>query len=422
MAKLTEIQLKKLKPKDKPFRLSDGNGLSLLVSPYSMSWQYRYHIKKGDKRVEKIYTIPGGYPAISIAQARTEHALLRAQVVRGIDIQAEKINKRKIKPVIKESFKDVAYEWLDMRKTKNLSETTWNKDWSRLERFVFNKFGDMKLEDITAHELRKHLVKVAEVGEIDSRGMKIGGRETAMRTMNAVSSVLKYAMVLGKVKNNVALGLTEYLPSPKMIHRKAMLDEVQLGKYIYTVENADNSRDLVGCALRLLPHIFCRHSELLGMKWKEINFKKKEWNYDVSKTKKTGVKKQKVFLSDQAIKILEDCKKLSGDEEKVFQGNTRKGELSQRATLYRMRELGFSRDELHPHGFRATARSLGVDELKYESRVIELCLAHKTKEILGEAYDRSERFEDRRNFMNDWSDFLIDCKTKYQKSSIKVIK
>ena len=86
--------------------------------------------------------------------------------------------------------------------------------------------------------------------------------------------------------------------------------------------------------------------------------------------------------------------------------------------MYRIRELGFDRETVSPHGFRASARTLGEDELKFDTRTIEMCLAHKTKEVLGTAYDRAKRLDDRKRFYQSWSD-LIDCKNNIRKHESK---
>ena len=413
MNKLKAIQLRQLKPKESNFRLSDGNGLFLLVSTTgTKSWQYRY--QSPITRKEQIYTI-GKYPELSLEQARTEHQILRAKVKTGNDIQKDKINLRiiekKKKKSKKETFEDSAIDWNEYRK-KRVGKTTWDKDWSRVERFIFPRFADRELHQIQAKELLEQLTIVA----------KNNGRETAMRTMNHVASILKYAMALGKIQNNVAQGLTEYLPKPEVINHSAILDEKLLGQYIYTVENSDSSKDLIGCAIRLIPHIFARHSEILSMKWSDIDLDKKTWTYEVGKTRNTGVREQTVFLSEQVIKILEDCKKLSWNSDKVFMGGDRNGQISQRATMFRIRELGFDKDTVHVHGFRATARTLGYEKLGFGRDVVEKCLAHKTSEQLGESYDRTTLIPERKEFYNKWSDYLIECKTKYQRTKIKRVK
>jgi len=120
---------------------------------------------------------------------------------------------------------------------------------------------------------------------------------------------------------------------------------------------------------------------------------------------------------------LEDIKKITHDKENVFHSSSSQSkEISQTAVNNLVRALGFDRNTVHIHGFRATARTMGEDKLMTDSRVIEMCLAHATSEKLGTAYDRAQRLNDRQKFMNDWSDYLINCKKKYQKTTIKLAK
>ena len=407
MAKLTEMKLRSLKSKEKDYRVSDGNGLFIIVrASGTHSWQYRFTSPISKK--ERIRTI-GNYPKITLAQARSEHRLLYSDVKSGKDPQETLIQKRLEQPVSTETFETVCFEWLEIQKD-NVSKATWDKDWSRLQRFILPILATKKLIHITAQHLLNQCTKVA----------KANGRETAMRTMNAVKRVLKYAVVTGKVPHNVAEGLTEYLPKSQKVSMRAILDKHDLGRYIYTVENDENKNDLVGSAIRLMPHIFVRHSEMLGMKWSEIDWLKKEWKYEVSKTKNSGVSTHIVFLTDQVIEILKNIQGITGHKDNVFHSTGKNNQLSQRATMYRVRELGF--EDIDMHGFRSTARTLGCEELDYDEKYIERCLAHKTKETLGDTYDKTQYLPQRKEFYRIWSDFLFECKKNFQQKKIRRVK
>ena len=414
MNRLSTKKIDNLKPRNIAYRVNDGNGLYLNIGASGVkSWVFRYKsYLKGVKR-DRWFTI-GKYPQISLAQARAEQRRLMFDISNGIDVQQAKITKRAMPKKKSDSkFGTLAHEWIETRKSRVI-EATWDKDWSRLNRFILPQFADMDIEEIMPKDLLEHLTKVAQTN----------GAETSHRTLRQVGAIYEYAMTIGKIKYNITSGMTKYLPKPHEPNRSAILDKTVLGKYIYTVENDNECHDLVGCAIRLLPHIFVRHSEMLSMRWEDIDWKKNTWTYSVSKTKGKGVDTHIVFLSEQVLAILEEIKGLTSDKEYVFfsgQG-TKNQQLSQRATLYRIRELGFDRETVSPHGFRASARTLGEDELKFDTRTIEMCLAHKTKEVLGTAYDRAKRLDDRKRFYQSWSDFLIDCKKQYQKTRIKRVK
>lgn len=409
MKRLTDKEIDNLKAKDKPFKVNDSNGLYLLVGISGVkSWQFRYQVYENSNKKDRWYTI-GTYPTLSLRQARAEHNILRTEVERGIDIQVNKLQRRKInaKTKHKKEFKAVCEKYLEYRKGK-VVESTWSKDISRIERFIYPQFANTLVEDIQALDVLDHMKKIAE----------INGRETAHRTMNQMSQVLKFALQLGLIKYNVLAGMTSYLPKPDRKHHVAITDEKKLGEFIYTIENNDSAFDLVGCAVRLMPHLFCRHGEMLSMKWADINMKKGVWKYKVSKTSTM----QTVFLSEQAIRILEDCKRHTAKDEKVFRGGDKFGQISQRATMYRVRELGFDKETTSLHGFRTTARTLGYEKLGVNRDVVEKCLAHKTLEPLGESYDRTTLLPDRQKFYQSWSDYLTNLKNNHQRTKIKRVK
>ncbi|MBC8299134.1 MAG: integrase arm-type DNA-binding domain-containing protein [Pelagibacterales bacterium] len=412
--KLTEKKLLSLKAKKKPYRVADGNGLYILVRPSgNMSWQYRYHIYEQGKRLEKIDTIQGGYPTISLKGARAEHRSLRERVLKGEDITlTKKTERKKLKEVKSETLNDIAEEWLEVRKTQVNNTESWNREWSSLSRHILVKFGDKKIYDITPADIFEQAQKVASTHSID----------IAKRTVRYVGYVYDYAIPLRKATINIANGLTKLLGKHSIENRKAILDTDLLGKWVYTVENNSDSKDVIGCYLRMIAHLGVRGGELAQMKWSEIDLKKQEWNFDIGKTKDYGVKDFRVFLTDQVIKILEDVKRITHDKEYVFHGVGKKGYITSRAVQYRMDDLGFSNDIVTPHGFRQTILTLGIDECKEQFEVIDLCLAHLPVGIHKRTYNKATRWDERVQFYKNWSDFLIKLKQNHQKSTIKSVK
>ena len=411
MSILTNKQIESLKGKDKPYRILDSNGLYLNIGVSgNKSWQYRYQVYENEKRKDRWFTI-GKYPNLSLKQARAEHTRLVFEREKGIDVQVTKIARRKIQNTStkKDNLHTMAHKYLEMRKGK-VVESTWDKDISRIERFLLPQFGTKALEDIQAQDLLEHLMIVSETN----------GKETAVRTMNQASQILEYAFSLGKVKYNVARGMAKYLPTPENNHHPIIKEEMKLGEVIYLMEHNDRNRDVCGIAVRIVPHIFLRISEILSMKWVDVDFRKKTWETDISKTKRKGVEHIRVFLSDHVISLLKEVRKLTGDKEFVFHGDNRKGQVDDSTVRNRMKLIGIPKDLVKPHGFRGTAMSMGQDELKVDSRIIDMCMAHKTKNPLGTAYDRAEQLEERKNFMNIWSEYLLESMKKFQKSMSKL--
>jgi len=405
---LTEKKLQSLKPQKKQYRESDSNGLGVIVMPTGfLTWQYRYHIYENGKRREKTFTIPGGYPTVTLKQARAEHRLLRDRVLKGEDVQDTK-NRLRMKPqTTSESLQDISEQWLEVRKTQ-VRDTTWKKEWSRLDTHILSKFSTKKLDEITTQDIFKQAQAIAKTISID----------TAKRTVNIVGYVYKFAITLGKTNTNIAKDLTGLLGVQKVQNRKAILDTDLLGKWVYTVENNPSSRDTIGCYIRMIAHLGVRPGELLQMKWSDISFKKQEWNYISSKKDMPF----RVYLTDQIITILHDVKLLTGDKENVFHSTGKKGYFTSRAVQYRMHDLGFTKDMVVPHGFRSTMESLGIDECDVKFEVVDLCLAHKPSGSLSDVYNKATRWKDRVQFYKDWSDMLQKLKKQYQKSKIVSVK
>lgn len=424
MNRLTELQIKRANAKDKPYRLNDGNGLYLWVATTGVkSWQYRYFKKVDGKRKDVNYTI-GTYPNLSLSQARTEQQILKSEVAQGVDVHKRKLDLRVIKPKEKkDTFKDIAEQWIELMKTK-LSPLTWDKHISRLNRFVYPRYADCTPEEIDGLELLKHLKAIAVMKEKSETKKKLGGRETAMRIHGLMNQIIRFGRKYKKT-THMGFDLTDELPTPIKVNYEAILDEDLLGKFIYDIENHQYSQDYIGCAIRLMPHVMVRPGELLKWKWKDINWKDKVWDYEVGKTKDYGVRHHRVYLTEQVMLILKQLEKLSGKDgmgsEYLFPGTAKNDVVITGTTLKRIKKMGYE-GLTTQHGFRATAMTMGKSKLKMSKAVINMCLAHVSKDPLGHSYDRDDMADERKEFMVAWSDYLIECKRKYQKSAIKVIK
>ena len=418
---LTVKQIEAFKPTDKLQRKSVARGgLYIFITPQnSKQWYLRYKLEG----ITSWYKL-GNYPEMSLKEANAQFILEKQKVSQGLHLQAIRTAERK-KPVIKKwTFRKQAEEWIKVRQSQ-CKEVTWNKDWSRVERFLFPKFAEMKLDDIDPNVIKTGLTTVANSKATDERNRIVGGRDTARRTLQSMVAIIDMGIAFGHIKYNVARGLHKYLPKHTKKKTKAITSKniEALGQVIWTLENDTRKYTLVGCACRLMPHIFVRHSEMLThMKWADIDFKKKEWNLKVQKTKDRGVDENTIYLSEQVIAILQDIRKLTGNYEHVFHSNEayRYGVISQGSTTKRLHQVRIS-DYTLVQGMRATARSVGVDKLKTIPRVIEICLSHVTKEELGDIYDRADYVPERKKFMQDWSDYLMSCKSEYQRQQMKSV-
>jgi len=405
--RLSDITIRATKPLlSKVKRLSDGNGLYLLLNPNdSRWWRIDYSINSKRKTLSL-----GTYPSTSLADARRKLYELKMQVANGIDpAELRKVAKQEaveqkvcedrvqigLCPI--DSFKYVADEWFD-KKMKQLTDSYTSRIYSRLVRDIFPYIGNTQIGEITAQELL-HIIQ-----RIESRGAV----ESSHRTLGVCSQIFRYGIVTGRTENDITLSLKGALTSAKGGHFSAITDVNRLRDLLISIETFNGSK-AVQAALKIAPHVFVRPGELRTAKWVDMNFKTKEWRYLISKTKTQHI----VPLSEQVVSILESMKPHTGHGVFVFpSARTPDGSrpLSDMALLAALRRLGYEQHEVTVHGFRATARTLLDEELKFRPDYIEHQLGHTVKDPLGRAYNRTTHLEERRNMMQVWSNYLTKLK------------
>ncbi len=147
--------------------------------------------------------------------------------------------------------------------------------------------------------------------------------------------------------------------------------------------------------------------ELRNAEWKEFNLDAAEWRFVASKTKQQHL----VPLSRQAVEILRELQLVTGEGAFVFPSPTSPSRtMSNNAILAAFRRMGITGDEMTGHGWRATARTLLDEELKFPPHIIEQQLAHVVRDPLGRAYNRTTHLEERRKMMQAWADYLDELK------------
>lgn len=271
--------------------------------------------------------------------------------------------------------------------------------YSRLERDIFPYIGNRKISEVSAQEL------LSVLQNIESRGAV----ESAHRTLRTCSQIFNYAIILGYAEKDVTISLKGALVTVKGGHFSAITDIKKLRELLIAIDSFIGSR-VVQSALKIAPHVFVRPGELRTAKWADIDFERKEWRYLVTKTKTQHI----VPLSEQVISVLEALKPFTGNGTFVFpSARTPNGSrpISDMALLAALRRLGYEKEEMTIHGFRATARTLLDEVLKFRPDYIEHQLAHTVKDPLGRAYNRTTHLEERRNMMQVWSDYLTEIKS-----------
>lgn len=390
---LTIKEIEAAKPKAKPYKLADGQGLYLEVMPSGAKyWRLKYRIAGKEKRIAF-----GVFPEIRPLEARDKAREARNQVREGTDPSAKKKADRQAAVLSgANTFEVVAREWLEGRKS-HVELAQHIKTLARLENDVFPWIGKRPIAELNAPEV------LIVLRRVDRRG----ARYTAHRVRSEISQVFRYAIATGSAVNDPAQSLIGAIPPAIEKHMPAITDPAQVGEMLRAFD-AFSGTFPVQCALKLAPLLFVRPGELRKAEWAAIDLDKAEWRYQVSKTKTDHL----VPLAKQAVAILRELHALTGNGRYVFpNARTSSRPMSDAAINAALRRLGYdTRTEITGHGFRAMARTILHEELHQKPEVIEHQLAHSVPDALGTAYNRTRFFKERKAMMQLWADNLDKLK------------
>lgn len=391
---LSDIQIRNAKPRDKDYKLSDGGGLFLLVTKKgSKLWRYKFRFEGKEKLLSL-----GKYPDVGLKQAREKHYEARKLLASGINpSEQRKAQKEAATLRSVNSFEVVAREWFN-RYSQNWAKSHSKTVLRRLEKDIFPWMGDRPIAEITAPEL------LAVIRQVEERG----ALETAHRELNICGQVFRYAVATGRAERDPSGDLRGALPPVKSKHLAAITDPKQVGELLRMIYGYEGSPIVKG-ALKLAPLVFVRPGELRGAKWHDFDWDKQEWRFTVPKTHTEHI----VPLARQAVEILKEIHFLTGRGEYVFpSARTPQRPMSNNAVLAALRSLGIPKEKMSGHGFRAMARTLLDEELRFRPDLIEHQLAHAVKGPLGRAYNRTQFLEERHQMMQQWADYLDELKAR----------
>jgi len=400
--KLSEAIVRALEPAERVYKRADGHGLHVEVMPGgSKRWRLAYRF---DGRQKKISL--GIWPAVSIAAARINAAKAKALIRDGIDpsearqrINAADRRKRETqRQRIRSTFRSVAEAWLE-KSAPAWSPSTETQTRQRLENDVLPFIGEMPIRDLTAPVILDTVQHIVDRGAI----------ETARRVLRLVKQVCTFAVITGRRDANPAVDLVGALPSVKAKHRPAITKPAEVGALLRAIDGYEGE-PVVRAALQLLPLVFVRPGELRGARWAEIDLEAGRWEIPGERMKMGEA--LLVPLSRQAVAILRGMQPLTGSEALAFTCTRTRGRPISNNTLNAaLRRLGYSKDQVTAHGFRAMARTLIEEELGYRPELIEMQLGHKVRDPNGRAYNRTRHLAARDEMMQRWADYLDKLRT-----------
>ncbi len=399
--KLSATAVSKTLPSDKTIKLADGYGLSLVITPNGRRyWRYNYRFAGKQKTLAL-----GTFPEITLSEARNLHREAYNQVLDNIDPSVARKNEKVMRNLSAiNTFEAIANEWLDAYMIDK-TEGTKARAVGILKNDIFPSIGSHPIKDITALEL------LATLRRIEGRG----ANSVAHRARNTCKQIYSYAIATGRCERNIAQDLQGTLRPAIAQHRAAILDPKLLGKLLRDIDSTD-SGIVVKTAMQISPILFQRPGEIRQMEWSEIDFEKAVWEIPAQKMKMRN--DHIVPLPTQVVHLLKQLHPITKHSPYVFpsaRGASRC--LSDNAVRVGLRDLGYSKEVVTPHGFRATARTLLDETLGYRPEYIEHQLAHAVKDPNGRAYNRTSFLEQRHEMMQAWADYLDKLKAEAKQVS-----
>ncbi|MHB9807571.1 tyrosine-type recombinase/integrase [Pantoea ananatis] len=397
---LTDIKVRTAKSTDKQYKLTDGNGMHLLVHPNgSRYWrlQYRY----GGK--QKMLAL-GVYPDVSLADARTRRDDARKLLANGIDPGDKKKND-KIEQEEARTFEQLAIEW-------HATNKKWSEEHSRrvlksLEDNLFPAIGKRNIADLKTRDLLAPI-----------KAVELSGRlEVASRLQQRTTAIMRYAVQSGLLDYNPAQEMVGAVASSNRQHRPAL--ELRRTPELLQRIDSYTGRPLTRLAVELTLLVFIRSSELRFARWSEIDFETSMWTIPAEREAIEGVKHSQrgskmrtphlVPLSRQALAILKQVHKLSGDRDFVFIGDhDHRKPMSENTVNKALRVMGYdTKVEVCGHGFRTMACSSLIESGLWSRDAVERQMSHMECNSVRAAYiHKAEHLDERRLMLQWWADFL----------------
>jgi len=425
--KLSDAKCRSARPKERPYKLADGHGLYLLVGANgSRLWRLDYRFDG-----KRLTMAIGAYPDTTLADAREAREAARKHLRDGRDPMEERKVSRTVARVARATtFGLVADELLAKLTREGKAEVTIAK-----RRWLLHDLGaplcTRPVAAITPAEV------LALLREVESKGHL----ETARRLRAAIGQVMRLAVATNRatmdptsalrgaiaspvVKHRAAIGqvmrlavatnratmdptsaLRGAIASPVVKHRAAITDPKGAGKLMLAVQSYD--RPVVRAAMLIMAYCFPRPGECRQARWKEVDFTSKVWTIPAERTKMR--REHKIPLSRQALATFRTLHDLTGHDEEdlCFPGQRAMDRpISENTICVALRTLGFPKEEMSAHGFRALASTLLHETSKFSSETIERALAHQDHDAVRRAYARGQHWTDRIRLMQWWADRL----------------
>ena len=384
---LTDTKIKALKPKSKPYKVADFDGLYVNVTPSgSRLWRFKFRYEGKEGLLSF-----GRYPAIGLKDARRMRDEARSLLAKGINPSAKRAEDKAIAAGKAEnSFNKFADLFVEKARKEGRADVTINKmEW--LLEDARADFGDMPISEIMPQTVLRTLRKREKLEQY----------ETAKRMRSRIGGVFRYAVASGQADNDPTFALKDALIRPTVTHRAAITDEETLKRFLQALEGYGGRRMTV-IALKLLMLFALRPSELRKARWEEFDFDVRIFNVPAERMKMR--RPHAVPLTDSAIVLLKELQELTGWGDLLFPAQTSAHKPMSENTLNQaLRRMGFGPDEATSHGFRSTFSTFANESGLWNPDAIEAYSSRQDGNAVRRAYNRSQYWDERVKIADWWA-------------------
>lgn len=387
---LSDVQIRNLKPKAKPYKVGDFDGLYMTVTPTgSRLWHMKYRVAGREKRMSF-----GAYPAISLAQARQLRDEARSVLAAGNDPgEVKQEHKRANRERRGITFASQGEAFIDKARREGKAQATMDKlEW--LLGMAIEAFGSKPISEVTPPMILDCLRRVEAKGNY----------ETARRLRSKIGAVFRYAVANGVAETDPTYALRGALIAPTVTPRAAILDPVELGGLLRAID-VFHGQVTTRIGLQLLALLVQRPGELRHATWDEFDTDTRIWTIPTERMKMR--RPHRVPLADQAITLLEELRYLTGSGTYLFPSlRSWQRPMSENTLNAALRRIGYSSDEMTAHGFRASFSTLANESGLWNPDAIERALAHVEGNAVRRAYARGEHWDERVRLADWWAGYL----------------
>jgi integrase len=393
MPKLSDTRIRTAKPRAKPFKLYDENGLFIIVRPDGARWGRIRYCLHGKEQTLSL----GVYPDVSLASMRERAASIRKQIASHINPGTVRRQQKLAQATAAErAFKEIAAAWLaHTAKALKWTEDHQERVRRRRELWLDPWIGRSDVGEITEDQVANCLHRIVEKGLYD----------TARRARAEAHQVFRFARARRLVQQNPVTELLGpgLLPNMKVKHHASIKDPQKLGALLRAIDVYPGGI-IVQSALKLLALTFVRPGELRFATWAEFDLDGSTWRIPGERMKMREA--HLVPLADQAVQVLRELELISGPDGFVLpQARNFSRPISENTLSVALRVMGYAHGQMTAHGFRSTASTL-LNELGYNRDHIERQLSHGPRDKVRAAYNSAEYLPDRRRMMQAWANYL----------------